>query len=152
VDRSKAWPHFGVARCHRGKTFLSRTPTKISTTLKRPDAPESVAKRTHFGIGTGGGVLCSRFGKAVCCRGEDDCHVEPSPMVCFAVRHSSRRPESGAARFQLRPLARRNQKPHIVRALEKWKGNYSLAARDLYISRRVLAYRMEKYGIARRNG
>jgi two-component system NtrC family response regulator len=40
----------------------------------------------------------------------------------------------------------------LLRALEKFKGNQTHAARYLDISRRTLIYRMEKYGIGKEDG
>jgi transcriptional regulator with GAF, ATPase, and Fis domain len=40
------------------------------------------------------------------------------------------------------------QKELIVRAMRKFGGNQTRAARFLQLSRRTLAYRLQKYGIA----
>jgi DNA-binding NtrC family response regulator len=66
------------------------------------------------------------------------------------LRKEHYRPE--AIEFHLPPTGislERVEKELIVRALEKFGGNQTHAARYLDISRRTLIYRMEKHGIGK---
>jgi DNA-binding NtrC family response regulator len=72
---------------------------------------------------------------------EDDLPEELSNPATLAASHRTDLPEEGVSLEAV-------ERDLITRALEKYHGNQTHAARYLDISRRTLIYRMEKHGIA----
>ena len=68
------------------------------------------------------------------------------PEELQANRHRLRQPVAGSSARRHQPGSRGTRPDH--RALERFEGNQTQAARFLDISRRTLIYRMEKHGLA----